>query len=81
MLLVITGIGIGAWILTQSLLTNNDEPDPPVLVTVPTVIGERRADAEAILEDAGLVVAEEVLREEDPEQEPGTVLDQDPRGR
>src|SRR5688500_9111233 len=66
----------GAYLLVNSL-TGDD--DGSITVTVPNVIGETQADAEAILDERGLEV--EVRRREiDPdEREPGTVDAQTPR--
>jgi serine/threonine-protein kinase len=80
--LVLVGLlGILLWFLATNLLGDDDTPTG-VLVTVPGVIGERRADAEQILEDARLVVAEPVIKvpPENETQVPGTVVDQDPLG-
>jgi eukaryotic-like serine/threonine-protein kinase len=65
----------GGYLLVNSLTGD----DGTVTVVVPDVVGETRADAEALLESRGLEVdARE--REVDPEQrEPGTVVAQNPR--
>lgn len=45
-------------------------------VAVPNVVGQDREDARALLEQAGFVV--ETQQQEDPDQDAGTVLSQDP---
>jgi beta-lactam-binding protein with PASTA domain/predicted Ser/Thr protein kinase len=49
----------------------------PEQVEVPDVVGEGEEDARSALDDAGLRVGE-VTEEESPDEEPGTVLEQDP---
>ena len=73
--LILLILGGGAYLLAQSLL--GDEPAAPV--TVPSVIGDPFEDASAKLTDLGLVVAEPVEQVvNDPNVEPGTVLEQKP---
>jgi eukaryotic-like serine/threonine-protein kinase len=50
----------------------------PEAVEVPDVVGDSYDDAEAELEEAGFTVEQE--SEESDSEEPGTVLDQDPKG-
>jgi serine/threonine-protein kinase len=79
-LLILGVLALVLWVLAQSLL--DDEEPGPTTVTVPDVVGERLNNARSILEDEGLIVAEPIVRvpapEDDPELEPGTVLEQDP---
>jgi len=80
--LVLVGLlGLLLWFLATSLLGDDDQTG--VLVTVPDVVGDKLNPARAELEDAGLVVLDEnIIRvpapADDPEAEPGTVLEQDP---
>jgi serine/threonine-protein kinase len=76
--LVIVGLlGVGLWVAAAGLLS---EDQAPAQVTVPSVIGERRADAEDALTGAGLTVGQ-VAKDpaaDHPGTDPGTVVDQDP---
>ena len=51
----------------------------PEQVTVPDVVGDSEADARSALENAGLQV--DVAERESEDEDPGTVLGQDPSGR
>jgi eukaryotic-like serine/threonine-protein kinase len=73
--LILLILGGGAYLLAQSLLGD----EPAAKVTVPSVIGDPFEDASAKLTDLGLVVAEPVEQVvNDPNVEPGTVLEQKP---
>jgi serine/threonine-protein kinase len=78
-LLAIAGL---LWLFASDVLNGKEETSPtPVLVQVPNVIGERVREAEQILLDEGLTVAEDRIEMpiDDPAtQEPGMVFDQDP---
>jgi serine/threonine-protein kinase len=77
-LLILGLLALVLYLLAQSLL--QDEDPLPTLVTVPNVVGETRRDAEQILLDEGLEVGEisQAPAEDHPDQEPGTVVEQDP---
>jgi beta-lactam-binding protein with PASTA domain len=65
------------WFLASTLL--GDDPQTAVQVTVPNVVGDKRAQAISEIEDAGLVVGTITpVTAADETQEPGTVLEQDP---
>jgi serine/threonine-protein kinase len=79
-LLILGVLAAVLFVLAQNLLNDDEQTG---LVPVPDVVGERLNTARSILEDAGFVVPDEnVIRvpapAEDPEAEPGTVLEQDP---
>jgi serine/threonine-protein kinase len=78
-LLAIAGL---LWLFASDVLNGKEETSPtPGLVEVPNIIGERVREAEQILLDEGLTVAEDRIEQpiEDPAtQEAGTVVDQDP---
>jgi serine/threonine-protein kinase len=79
-LLILGVLGAVLFFLARSLL--EDEDPGTTTVAVPDVVGDRLNAARAEIEDAGLVVAEPIIRvpadEDDPDAEPGTVLEQDP---
>jgi serine/threonine-protein kinase len=80
-LLILGILGVVLWLLAQNLLNNDDENGQPTLVDVPGVVGLKLNAARTAIEDAGLVVAEPVIEEpaaDHPDEEPGTVLSQDP---
>jgi beta-lactam-binding protein with PASTA domain/predicted Ser/Thr protein kinase len=74
-ILVMALLAAGAY-LVVTMLTEDGGAE---LVTVPNVVGERYEEAKLELEEAGLTVNDEdvVFRRTD-QEEPGTVLDQDP---
>jgi beta-lactam-binding protein with PASTA domain/tRNA A-37 threonylcarbamoyl transferase component Bud32 len=76
--LILGLLALVLYLLAQSLL--RDEDPLPTLVVVPNVVGETRRDAEQILLDEGLEVGEisQAPAEDHPDQEPGTVVEQDP---
>jgi beta-lactam-binding protein with PASTA domain/tRNA A-37 threonylcarbamoyl transferase component Bud32 len=76
--LILGLLALVLYLLAQSLL--QDEDPLPTLVIVPNVVGETRREAERILVDAGLEVGEvtPAPAEENPDVEPGTVIEQDP---
>jgi serine/threonine-protein kinase len=79
-LLILGALALVLFLLARNLLDDEDGTTP-TLVTVPNVVGESRRSAETILEDEGLTVGEVVpspAPADDPELEPGTVLEQDP---
>jgi len=77
-LILIGLLGALLWFLAANVL-NNDDQQTGVLVTVPNVVGEKRAQAISDLEDAGLQVGTIIpVPAADDTQEPGTVLEQDP---
>src|SRR4029453_13004993 len=77
-LILIGLLGALLWFLAVNVL-NNDDQQTGVLVTVPNVVGEKRAQAISDLEDAGLQVGTiSSVPAADAPQEPGTVLGQDP---
>jgi serine/threonine-protein kinase len=80
-LLILGILGVVLWLLAQNLLNNDDQNGQPTLVDVPNVVGKKLNAARTDIEDAGLVVAEPVIEEpaaDHPDEEPGTVLAQDP---
>jgi len=77
--LLLAGIGVLLWLFANDILGGDgEESPPPALVVVPNVVDLQLRDAQAALEEAGLVAAEDVVRVEDPELEPNTVIEQDP---
>jgi len=79
-LLILGVLALVLWLLAQNLL-NDDDEQQPTLIPVPDVVGEKLNSARTILEDAGLVVAADVIEEpaeDHPDEEPGTVIAQDP---
>jgi eukaryotic-like serine/threonine-protein kinase len=77
--LVLIGLlGLLLWFLATTFLSD-DNQQTGVQVAVPDVVGESRADAERILENADLVpVIERRVPAQDDTQRPGTVVAQDP---
>jgi serine/threonine-protein kinase len=77
-LLILGLLGIVLFFLAQNLL--EDEEPTTQLVTVPDVVGETRRDAEITLEQEGLEVGDVIQApaEDHPDEEPGTVVQQDP---
>jgi eukaryotic-like serine/threonine-protein kinase len=77
-LVLIALLGALLWFLAANVL-NNDGQQTGVMVTVPNVVGDKRAQAISELEDAGLEVGTVTTAPAaDDTQEPGTVLEQDP---
>ena len=77
-ILVMALLAAGAY-LVVTMLTDDGGPE---LVTVPNVVGDPYEEAKRTLEDAGFTVNDEdVIFERTDEDEPGTVLAQDPRAR
>jgi len=77
-LVLIALLGALLWFLAANVL-NNDDQQTGVLVTVPNVVGEKRAQAISILQDNGLKVGTITpVPAADDTQDPGTVLEQDP---
>jgi serine/threonine-protein kinase len=77
-LVLIALLGALLWFLAVNVL-NNDDQQTGVLVTVPNVVGDKRAQAITELEDANLEVGTITsVPAADDTQEPGTVLEQDP---
>jgi eukaryotic-like serine/threonine-protein kinase len=77
-LILIGLLGALLWFLAVNVL-NNDDQQTGVLVTVPNVVGEKRAQAISDLQDNGLKVGTITpVPAADDTQEPGTVLEQDP---
>jgi eukaryotic-like serine/threonine-protein kinase len=77
-LVLIALLGALLWFLAANVL-NNDDQQTGVLVTVPNVVGEKRAQAITRLQDNGLEVGTITpVPGADDTQEPGTVLEQDP---
>jgi serine/threonine protein kinase len=77
-LFLIALLGGLLWFLAANLLSDDDN-QTGVLVEVPNVVDQTRSQAESILEDAGFVP---VIADRVPatgEQQPGTVLEQDPK--
>jgi beta-lactam-binding protein with PASTA domain len=72
--LVMALLGAGAYLLV-TMLTDEAGAD---LVRVPRLIGLTREEAELVLEDRGLLVAEPIERRRTDEPEPGIVLEQRP---
>ena len=76
-LVLIALLGALLWFLASTLL--DEDPQTPVTVEVPNVVGDKRAQAISELEDAGLEVGTITpVAAADETQEPGTVLEQDP---
>jgi serine/threonine-protein kinase len=76
-LVLIALLGALLWFLASTLL--DDDPQTPVSVQVPNVVGDKRAQAISEIEDAGLEVGTITpLAAADETQEPGTVVEQDP---
>ncbi len=67
----------GAIALAVAMTSGDEEPPPPTQVEVPDVVGEEQADAEAAIEEAGLVVGA-VSTEPSSEEELGRVLESNP---
>jgi serine/threonine-protein kinase len=77
-LILIGLLGGVLWFLAATLLGGDDQ-QTPVLIEVPSLIGERQRAAEELLREAGLEVGEITkVPPEDETQVPGTVIDQDP---
>jgi serine/threonine-protein kinase len=77
-LVLIALLGALLWFLAANVL-NDDDQQTGVLVTVPNVVGEKRAQAITRLQDNGLEVGTITpVPAADDTQEPGTVLEQDP---
>ena len=80
--IILLAIAALLWLFASDVLNGKEEGSPtPVLVQVPNVIGERVREAEQILLDEGLTVAEDRIEQpiEDPAtQEPGMGVRQDP---
>jgi eukaryotic-like serine/threonine-protein kinase len=77
-LVLIALLGGLLWFLAANVL-NNDDQQTEVLVTVPDVVGEKRAQAISEIEDEGLQVGTITpVPAADDTQEPGTILEQDP---
>ena len=76
-LVLIALLGALLWFLASTLL--DDDPQTPVTVEVPNVVGDKRAQAISEIEDAGLEVGTITsVAAADETQEPGTVVEQDP---
>jgi beta-lactam-binding protein with PASTA domain len=77
--LVLIGLlGLLLWFLATTFLSD-DNQQTGVQVAVPDVVGESRADAEQILQEADLVpVIERRVQPQNDTQRPGTVVSQDP---
>ena len=76
-LVLIALLGALLWFLASTLL--DDDPQTPVTVGVPNVVGDKRAQAISEIEDAGLEVGTITpVAAADETQEPGTVVEQDP---
>ena len=76
-LVLIALLGALLWFLASTLL--DDDPQTPVSVDVPNVVGDKRAQAISEIEDAGLEVGTITpVAAADETQEPGTVVEQDP---
>ena len=76
-LVLIALLGALLWFLASTLL--DDDPQTPVSVEVPNVVGDKRAQAISEIEDAGLEVGTITpVAAADETQEPGTVVEQDP---
>jgi len=76
-LVLIALLGALLWFLASTLL--DDDPQTPVTVGVPNVVGDKRAQAISEIEDAGLEVGTITpVTAADETQEPGTVVEQDP---
>jgi serine/threonine-protein kinase len=70
-------LGVVLWLFANDILGGGGD-EKPVQVTVPNVVDMKLKDAQAALEDAGLVLADPTIKVVDPEKEPGTVTAQDP---
>jgi serine/threonine-protein kinase len=75
-LLILAALGAGAYILASGLL-GGGEPGATTFA-VPNVFGDKLPDATAKLQEAGFKVRQPVIRQEDPNHTPGTVIKQDP---
>jgi beta-lactam-binding protein with PASTA domain/tRNA A-37 threonylcarbamoyl transferase component Bud32 len=77
-LLILGLLGIVLFFLAQNLL--EDEEPPAQMVSVPNVVGDPRRVAEQEIRVAGLEVGEIVPApaEDHPDEEPGTVIEQNP---
>jgi eukaryotic-like serine/threonine-protein kinase len=75
-LLVLGVLGILLWLFAQEILGGNEQQE--TLVTVPDVVGERRRDAEEMIDAEGLAVGEITSEPSRNPDEWGTVLTQDP---
>jgi eukaryotic-like serine/threonine-protein kinase len=77
-LLILGLLGIVLFFLAQNLL--EDEQPQAQTVSVPSVVGDPRRQAEQEIRDAGLEVGEIVPApaEDHPDEEPGTVIEQNP---
>jgi beta-lactam-binding protein with PASTA domain/predicted Ser/Thr protein kinase len=76
-LVLIALLGALLWFLASTLL--DDDPQAPVSVEVPNVVGDKRAQAISEIEEAGLEVGTITpVAAADETQEPGTVVEQDP---
>ena len=76
-LVLIALLGALLWFLASTLL--DDDPQTPVSVEVPNVVGDKRAQAISEIEEAGLEVGTITpVAAADETQEPGTVVEQDP---
>jgi eukaryotic-like serine/threonine-protein kinase len=76
-LVLIALLGALLWFLASTLL--DDDPQTPVTVQVPSVVGDKRAQAISEIEEAGLEVGTITpVAAADETQEPGTVVEQDP---
>jgi serine/threonine-protein kinase len=76
-LVLIALLGALLWFLASTLL--DDDPQAPVSVEVPNVVGDKRAQAISEIEEAGLEVGTITpVAAAGETQEPGTVVEQDP---
>jgi beta-lactam-binding protein with PASTA domain/tRNA A-37 threonylcarbamoyl transferase component Bud32 len=75
--LILLGIAVVVWLFAGDIFGDGGEEVPGTIV-VPNVVDMKLKEATTALEDAGLVVADSVVRVEDPELTPGTVVSQDP---
>jgi eukaryotic-like serine/threonine-protein kinase len=77
-LLILGLLALVLFLLARNLL--NDEPPVATVVKVPSVVGEPRRQAEQKITDAGLEVGDIIPAPaaDHPDEEPGTVVDQDP---
>lgn len=76
--LLLAGIAVLLWLFASDILGGGGEEPSPGVVVVPDVVDMSLKDAQAELTDAGLVPSEDLVRVEDPEKEPSTVVEQDP---
>jgi len=78
--LLLAAIAVLLWLFAGDILGGGEEEESPspALVVVPNVLDMKLKDAQTALTDAGLVPSADVIRVEDPEKEPNTVVDQDP---